>query len=154
MSLVPKKIEHFAQRPAAKVAAGGSHSLVLSKVRTATTATLLRLFVHCRSSRLYVLAQEGSVLSFGQNSYGQLGLGHFSRMIASPAQVHVEAAAVEIEAGAHHSLVLTNDGRVYSFGLAQHGQLGTCPPPQPRWSRVWSDQLACCIVARPWQRLA
>jgi alpha-tubulin suppressor-like RCC1 family protein len=61
---------------------------------------------------------------------------------------------VEIEAGAHHSLVLTNDGRVYSFGLAQHGQLGTCPPPQPRWSRVWSDQLACCIVARPWQRLA
>jgi alpha-tubulin suppressor-like RCC1 family protein len=98
MSLVPKKIEHFVQRPAVKVAAGGSHSLVLSK--------------------------EGRVLSFGQNSYGQLGLGHFSRMIASPAQVQVEAAAVEIEAGAHHSLVLTNDGRVYSFGLAQHGQLG------------------------------
>jgi alpha-tubulin suppressor-like RCC1 family protein len=98
MSLVPKKIEHFVQRPAAKVAAGGSHSLVLSK--------------------------EGRVLSFGQNSYGQLGLGHFSCMIASPAQVQVEAAAVEIEAGAHHSLVLTNDGRVYSFGLAQHGQLG------------------------------
>merc|ERR1711879_236267 len=85
-------------RPAIKVAAGGSHSLVLSK--------------------------EGRVLSFGQNSYGQLGLGHFSCTIMSPAQVHVEAAAVEIEAGAHHSLVLTNDGRVYSFGLAQHGQLG------------------------------
>lgn len=29
-----------------------------------------------------------------------------------------------VSAGAHHSLILTENGQLYSFGYGQHGQLG------------------------------
>jgi alpha-tubulin suppressor-like RCC1 family protein len=70
-----------------------------------------------------VLDNTGNVYSFGQNNYGQLGLGHETDV--SLAQPIPDISNIKaISAGCHHSLVLDNDGNVYSFGLNNYGQLG------------------------------
>jgi alpha-tubulin suppressor-like RCC1 family protein len=104
---------------AGEIAAGGSHSLVLSA-----------------SGRLY---------AFGSNAAGQLGsaTGAVSEA-ASPLPALValppaEAAPIAIGAGASDSLVLTASGELLAFGSNRFGQLGSVagsgsstPNPRPR----------------------
>jgi alpha-tubulin suppressor-like RCC1 family protein len=75
-----------------------------------------------------VLLDNGEIWSWGDNSFGQLGLGGIvSSMI--PAQVLQENGnpltnIVAIAAGDFHSLALSDDGYIWAFGNNQDGQLG------------------------------
>lgn len=76
-----------------------------------------------------VLTRAGQVLSFGDNSDGQLGLNDFKRRFSPEAPEIVDDSLtqcliVAISAGYLHSLVLDDQGRVFSFGENEHGQLG------------------------------
>lgn len=84
--------------PAKAVAAGGSHSLVL-------TVT-------------------GEVYGFGSNNFGQLGLGKAVSSAAVPTKLAQLPPIAAISAGTDFSLLLTEAGDVYSFGLGVNGQLG------------------------------
>jgi len=42
----------------------------------------------------------------------------------SPTHIPIPKRAISIAAGGHHSVVLTSDGEVYTFGNHQKGQLG------------------------------
>ncbi|MDG0810439.1 RCC1 domain-containing protein [Cohnella rhizosphaerae] len=84
--------------PAKALAAGGSHSLVL-------TVT-------------------GEVYGFGSNNFGQLGLGKAVSSAAVPTKLAQLPPIAAISAGTDFSLLLTEDGDVYSFGLGVNGQLG------------------------------
>ncbi|KAJ3590150.1 hypothetical protein NHX12_008104 [Muraenolepis orangiensis] len=87
--------------PATLVAAGGNHTLILTL--------------------------SGLVYCCGANKAGQLGLnrvdekGRFN-LIAVPSLRPLEVSAVTC--GAEHSVVLTKDGKVFTFGDGRHGQLG------------------------------
>ena len=99
----PKVIEELCDVHAVAVAAGGTHSLVLTR--------------------------DGAVLSFGNGRHGQLGHGsrecHFEpKMVGSLRGVRTPVYAVAVAAGETHSLVLTHDGAVLSFGQGAKGQLG------------------------------
>ena len=72
-----------------------------------------------------VLTRDGTVLSFGEGNAGQLGHGD--------QEVHDEPKVVEalrgvrvvaVAAGSKHSLVLTDEGAVLSFGAGGRRQLG------------------------------
>jgi alpha-tubulin suppressor-like RCC1 family protein len=71
------------------------------------------------------LSSEGTVYSWGRNSYGQLGLGKGvanssrPREITSLSQLHVSWIA----SGYDHCLAITHKG-CYSWGLNSYGQLG------------------------------
>ena len=72
-----------------------------------------------------VVSEGGALYSFGDGERGQLGHGDTARL-CSPKMVdalrHVRiAAAVAV---GYHSLALTNDGTVSSWGLHRSGQLG------------------------------
>jgi alpha-tubulin suppressor-like RCC1 family protein len=75
------------------------------------------------------LNRVGQVLGFGDNDYGQLGLGDFERRL-SPEAIEViddslnQCLIIAISAGHSHSLVLDDQGRVFSFGNNEYGQLG------------------------------
>ena len=92
----------------------------------------------------HVLARtsDGSVYAWGDNTYGQLGLGDTTTNIVNsnvPRQVAAGdsnlfnasasylAGATAIAAGGYHSLALlgNSDGYVYSWGWNNRGQLGT-----------------------------
>ncbi|XP_061393835.1 regulator of chromosome condensation [Musca vetustissima] len=68
----------------------------------------------------------GRALVCGQGDMGQLGLGDddskFERK--RPALLEKIANVVDVKAGGMHNLVLTHDGRVFSFGCNDEGALG------------------------------
>lgn len=79
---------------------------------------------HC----LFVDAQ-GRLLSCGVNSHQRTGLGHAeTASLRVPVPSHVPSAAGlrvrAVAAGALHSLLVTHDGAVFSWGCSKHGALG------------------------------
>jgi alpha-tubulin suppressor-like RCC1 family protein len=75
-------------------------------------------------------AGPGSVLTFGSNQYGQLGITSNTSttnpnptptLVALPGQ---DGRVTELATGQDHSLVLTASGQLYAFGSNSQGQLG------------------------------
>ena len=74
------------------------------------------------------LASDGTVYTWGNNDYGQLGNGN---NIQSNVPVAVNTSGVlsgktitQIGAGQYHSIALASDGTVYTWGYNNYGQLG------------------------------
>lgn len=68
----------------------------------------------------------GKVFSWGQNRYGQLGLGTSGQSIATPQIIHSLQGIpfAQISAGGAHSFALTLSGAVFGWGRNKFGQLG------------------------------
>ncbi len=74
------------------------------------------------------IGSDGNLYGWGDNSYGQLGIGNPS---ASPNQQPIKVILptgipkfTQISAGDSHSLALGTDGNLYSWGYNDHAQLG------------------------------
>lgn len=68
----------------------------------------------------------GQVFSWGQNRYGQLGLGINGQSIPAP-QIIQSLQGIpfaQISAGGAHSFALTLSGAVFGWGRNKFGQLG------------------------------
>lgn len=94
--------------------------IIIIMITIITSIVLLRLFL------IYLTPPGGDVLSWGSNSYGQLGLG---KEIPSQEQPKLVAgltgvAVSQISAGATHTMFLTLPGLVYCCGANKSGQLG------------------------------
>lgn len=84
------------------------------------------------------LKADGTVLAWGSNDYGQLGIGSEDDQAAA-VPVGGLAGIVALAAGSRHSLALKGDGTVWAWGYNDYGELGqgsvvgpeTCPfyPP-------------------------
>jgi hypothetical protein len=100
VEMLPRRVEALARVRARSASAGNDHSLVVT--------------------------EEGIVYSFGGGSSGQLGHGAISYDICDPMIVdalrHVRIVATA--AGDFHSIALTADGVVFSWGCNEYGQLG------------------------------
>ncbi len=75
-----------------------------------------------------VLAEDGTALAFGNDSDGQTGLGRSSgwTTVATPIDTtHLgDRPITQVSAGAGFSLVVDDEGTVYSFGDNRDGQTG------------------------------
>jgi len=67
---------------------------------------------------------NGIVLTLGQGDTGQLGLGPDIMERSKPAVVKDLANVVAVNAGGMHTVCLTKDGKVYTFGCSDEGALG------------------------------
>ena len=95
----PKRVEALASTSVRALACGGSHTAALTS--------------------------DGAVYTWGDSHCGQLGHGDMSRQ-HTPKRVEA-LASVSIRAlacGGNHTVALTSDGAVYSWGDSEHGQLG------------------------------
>ena len=95
--MVPRPVAALQGERVSAIAAGGEHSLVVTT--------------------------HGQVFSFGSGSFGQLGHGDLQQqltphLVAALAGVRVLA----VQAGALHSLALSDHGAVFSWGLGAQGQ--------------------------------
>lgn len=83
-----------------------------------------------RVAHSLLLTSTGRVLSFGQNSYGQLGHGYDAGSVLSDClrPRYIEALrnvkCICVSAGELHSGAVTGDGDVYTWGEGFCGQLG------------------------------
>ena len=97
--LEPKVIDALRGVRVVAIAAGGYHSMVLT--------------------------DEGVVLSFGHGWYGRLGHGdEMTQWVPKVIEALSGVRVVAIAASSDHSMVLTDDGTVLSFGDGDRGQLG------------------------------
>lgn len=128
-----------------QVACGGMHSLALTTTGEVWTwgepcgefALLQEKSPHCvQGTKEIVLiacgafhnmavTKAGQVYTWGINDYGQLGHGN-TRYSTSPKRVVDinEVEIVDIAAGGWHSVALSNEGRVYTWGRGEYGRLG------------------------------
>ncbi|KAM3863004.1 putative E3 ubiquitin-protein ligase HERC4 [Diretmus argenteus] len=82
--------------------------------------------VACGYWHSHALSRAGQVFSWGQNQYGQLGLGIVGQGISTP-QVIQSLQGIpfaQISAGGTHSFALTLSGAVFGWGCNKFGQLG------------------------------
>ncbi|MDD4376471.1 MAG: hypothetical protein PHR25_06840, partial [Clostridia bacterium] len=77
------------------------------------------------SSSVYALLHDGTVKSWGSNSYGQLGIGDLVDK-SSPVQIPTDKLSdvKQIIAASSSVYALLNDGTVKSWGYNSSGQLG------------------------------
>ena len=95
-------------------------------------------YISCGSSHNIVIDSEGALYGWGLCTYGQLGLGleelaaldkdvegniyvHSPRTISKLSHIR----AMKVSCGENHSLVLSEEGLLFGFGLNHLGQLGT-----------------------------
>ncbi|XP_070764278.1 probable E3 ubiquitin-protein ligase HERC4 [Enoplosus armatus] len=81
--------------------------------------------ISCGEEHTAILTKTGAVFTFGSGQYGQLGHNSFSDEVRPRLVAELWGAKViQIACGRHHTLVLTDSKRVYSFGCGEQGQLG------------------------------
>jgi alpha-tubulin suppressor-like RCC1 family protein len=81
--------------------------------------------VVCGHRHTLILTEDGEVLSFGDGEYGVLGTGNLEES-TEPTTVEalLDYKVIDVAAGSSHSLVLTDDNRVFAWGKNNYGQLG------------------------------
>lgn len=153
----PIDTRYLGGRSIKQVSAGGSHSLLLADdgsvfsfgfnnfgqtgLGTTSRDTLVALpidmsnlgdlsitQVDAKGSLSLLLADDGSVFSFGSNTRGELG--RLTTNVANPVAMAIDVSNLgdrlitKVAAGFSHSLLLADDGSVFSFGNNRGGQTG------------------------------
>jgi len=97
--LLPKKVEALAEQRVLAVSAGAAHSLALTA--------------------------DSAVWSWGWGACGQLGHGdEQSRLLPKKVEAFADQNVIAVSAGVRHSLALTGDGAVFTWGQGDTGCLG------------------------------
>lgn len=106
---------------------------VLTLRRAAAAALIVAVAMPVRSSAAVIAAgqthsavvrPDGTVVSWGGDAYGQLGDGSYGRGASDAAQALVIDNAAAVAAGSFHTVALTKDGAVWTWGDNRWGELG------------------------------
>uniref|UniRef100_A0A7S1PI24 Protein kinase domain-containing protein n=1 Tax=Percolomonas cosmopolitus TaxID=63605 RepID=A0A7S1PI24_9EUKA len=92
---------------------------------SATTAVSLETSPY---QHTLLLTDDGKALSFGEGRHGELGTGKSVQYEPEPLILNGELATLnisQVSAGSQHSVILSTDGRAWSFGRNHMGQLAT-----------------------------
>lgn len=81
--------------------------------------------VSCGRDHTLILTDDGEVLAFGSCDYGLLGTGNIvDAYIPTSLDILNDKFISKIVASRDHSLALSNDGEIFSWGRCSSGQLG------------------------------
>ena len=92
--------------------------------------------VSCGNEHNLIISQDKNVYGFGSNDSGLLGLKdtsiktykpiklNFTYKISTNKTENYDGKIIDISSGTMHNLALTDDGKVFSWGSIQGGQLG------------------------------
>ena len=93
----------------------------------------IKTYVTGKSGFVVALTETGSLYGWGNNQYGQIGQDvtlvnpdSKSNSLWAPTTINLnrDIEIISIKAGARHTVLLDNEGRVYTFGDNSFGQLG------------------------------
>ena len=83
--------------------------------------------VACGGSHTIVLCQNGQIFSFGLSTNGQLGLGTQIQETCHPTEIIspllADKKVTEICCGENHTALITDSGQLFTFGDGRHGKL-------------------------------
>jgi alpha-tubulin suppressor-like RCC1 family protein len=105
-------------------------SLFYSASMTPIAGTLISS-IKAGANHSILLKNDGTIFTWGDNTYGQLGIGTNGTGTNQKNPVQVKMAdgnfltnIIGISGGANHSIALKNDGTVWTWGYNNCGQLG------------------------------
>ena len=82
-------------------------------------------YIACGYDFDYIIKNDGSVWSCGNNKYGQLGLNDINnRSTFTQVTANINNDVKQVACGYYHTFILKNDGSVWSCGDNSSGQLG------------------------------
>jgi alpha-tubulin suppressor-like RCC1 family protein len=82
--------------------------------------------VATRTDASFVLTENGTIYSFGNNNHGQLGLGYMSSNVLNPTPIRASLGRIiDLKIGYHHGYVMNSDLQVFGFGQNGNGEIGT-----------------------------
>lgn len=125
----PVKLERIAN---VTKAAGGEELIVLTEegkvIKAGETNTTLYaskdvIDIAAKDGNYMLLNNSGKLYVWGNNSNGELGLGHTSN-VSTPKPVEMDKNIISIGAGNNNTYFIEDTGRVYSSGLNTYGALG------------------------------
>ena len=79
--------------------------------------------ISCGNQFTVCVDEEGLLWSFGDNSFGQIGLGENITNSNTPKQIKDIPPATNVSCGSTFTLVITKDENLWSFGRNSFGQL-------------------------------
>ncbi|CAF1509983.1 unnamed protein product, partial [Adineta steineri] len=83
------------------------------------------IYIACGAYHSLIISKSGTVFTCGLNESGQLGLGDTdARVWPSNVKSLQQQKVTYAACGEKHSVVVTLEGGVFSFGCSGHGQLG------------------------------
>eukprot|EP01124_Arcella_intermedia_P035114 TRINITY_DN8862_c0_g2_i1.p1 TRINITY_DN8862_c0_g2~~TRINITY_DN8862_c0_g2_i1.p1 ORF type:complete len:245 (-),score=69.91 TRINITY_DN8862_c0_g2_i1:100-774(-) len=82
--------------------------------------------ISCGRNHSMVILSDGSLFCWGDNSYGQLGVGNVEvGCLNVPTQVkEIESQIIQVKCGSTHSMAITSRNELFSWGGNRYGQLG------------------------------
>lgn len=122
----------FASSGATGAAVAGNVQALPRMIQRASDGSDLTGMVSLSAGYNFALAlsPSGSVYAWGSNSWGQLGQGvqygtYLQAVtVKDPAGTAELSGIASVSAGGNHGLALDNEGKVFSWGYSQDGELG------------------------------
>ncbi|HET7013459.1 MAG TPA: hypothetical protein VFI65_06095 [Streptosporangiaceae bacterium] len=128
-----------------------AHSLVPVKVKLPKGVSVTSVSSGCDFA--VALTKTGGVLSWGDNTYGQLGDGtKKTRPVPVPVKLPKGTVVTAVRAGCDHAIALTKAGTVLSWGTGLNDQLGNggkknsgvpVPAKLPKGTKVKAISAGC-----------
>ncbi|KAL0221819.1 hypothetical protein RCL1_001673 [Eukaryota sp. TZLM3-RCL] len=124
----------------------GDYQTRLNPTRIQFAGSFVAKHVSCGWDHSGVISEANELFTFGENDYGQLGLGDTVRR-ANPTKVsslEVSSGVSQMVGGESHSCALLVDTTVRCFGRNNEGQAGNDQPPHhttPQRIRISRDSL-------------
>lgn len=84
--------------------------------------------IACGGNHSFVLTNSHKIFGFGSNNFGEIGSGDLFH-VTSPTELtsiysQIKENCIQIASGLHHTVFLTESGKVYTVGRGYEGQLG------------------------------
>uniref|UniRef100_J3M2C2 Uncharacterized protein n=1 Tax=Oryza brachyantha TaxID=4533 RepID=J3M2C2_ORYBR len=110
-----------------KVVGGAQGNLVSpTRLRSLVGVDIRFVASGCTACHCVALDAEGRCYTWGRNEKGQLGHGDIlQRNLPTVVSELSKYKVIKASVGRNHTVVVTNDGKSFSFGHNKHGQLGT-----------------------------
>ncbi|CAG2119755.1 unnamed protein product, partial [Medioppia subpectinata] len=116
----------WGQNNCGQIGSGSTTNQPTPRKITAGIGTRQVVAIACGQISSFAVLDTGEVFSWGYNGNGQLGLGTNANQ-PNPCRVtNLNGVVIQkVVSGNAHTLLLSDDGTIYSFGSNTYGQLGT-----------------------------
>ncbi|XP_015745546.1 probable E3 ubiquitin-protein ligase HERC6 [Python bivittatus] len=106
-----------------RLPAGQRRRYVPEQIHALEAQTII--YISCGKEHSLAVCNQGRVFSWGAGGFGQLGTGKLEDVFV-PKKINSLSmyTVIQVACGHYHSIALTKDGRVFSWGQNVHGQLG------------------------------
>lgn len=138
----PQLITDLAAYRVTSISAGGYHTLAVTDDHQLFSWGSGQYGECGNHQKINVLRPTQFKLPLDKESFGVHDQS-YERTVTLQNQGHIK----QIKAGGHHSMVLTTNGKLYTFGFGQHGQLGHRNSQNQFIPRLVKDLISKPVVA-------